>query len=176
MPLFFLKCSIENVMTYNLPHDGKRKKAVVQQRYFHTPIHTRRLLRDQSRRFFFIFSRNDAVSLLKAAAKGGSRHETHTVSTKSDCHWHIKKSPSTAGENYAYQYELSHHHNTVFNAILPVRIFCGRAFFAPFGFLKKLFGKRNKRAFSIRIGCERGRKDKPFVFYTTKEGGDSMGN
>ena len=38
-------------------------------------------MRDQSRRFFFIFSRNDAVSLLKAAAKGGSRHEAHTVST-----------------------------------------------------------------------------------------------
>ena len=50
------------------------------------PILTRRLLGDQSRRFFFIFSRNDAVSLLKAAAKGGSRHEAHTVSTKSDGH------------------------------------------------------------------------------------------
>lgn len=53
--------------------------------------------------------------------------------------------------------------------------FCGQAFFAPFGFLKKLLGKRNKRAFSIRIGCERGRKDKPFVFYTTKEGGELYG-
>jgi len=71
---------------YSLPHDGKRKKAVVQQRYFHTPILTRRLLRDQSRRFFFIFSRNDAVSLVKAAAKGGSRHEAQTVSTNSDGH------------------------------------------------------------------------------------------
>ncbi len=36
--------------------------------------------------FLFIFSRNDAVSLLIAAAKGGSRHEAHTVSTKSDGH------------------------------------------------------------------------------------------
>lgn len=36
--------------------------------------------------FLFIFSRNDAVSLLKAAAKGGSRHEAHTLSTKSDGH------------------------------------------------------------------------------------------
>ena len=44
------------------------------------------VLKYQIRRFFFIFSRNDAVSLLKAAAKGGSRHETHTVSTKSDGH------------------------------------------------------------------------------------------
>ena len=41
--------------------------------------------------------------------------------------------------------------------------------------LKKLLGKRNKRAFSIRIGCERGRKDKPFVLYTTKEGGELYG-
>jgi len=69
-----------------LPHGGKRKKAVVQQRYFRMSIHKRRLLRNQSRRFFFIFSRNDAVSLFKAAAKGGSRHEAHIISTKSDGH------------------------------------------------------------------------------------------
>jgi len=39
-------------------------------------------LKNQSRRFFFIFSRNDAVSMLKAAAKGGSRREAQTISTK----------------------------------------------------------------------------------------------
>ena len=44
------------------------------------------VLKYQIRRFFFIFSRNDVVSMLKAAAKGGSRHEAHTVSTKSDGH------------------------------------------------------------------------------------------
>ena len=81
----------------------------------------------------------------------------------------------SGGGDYVHKYELSNHLNKFFNAFLPVRIFCGRAFFAPFGFLKKLFEKRNKRAFSIRIGCERGRKDKPFVFYTTKEGGELYG-
>ncbi len=86
-----------------------------------------------------------------------------------------KKSPSTAGGNYAHKYELSNHYNTVFNAILPVHIFCGRAFFALFIFLKKPLGKRNKTPSSIRIVCERGRKDKPFVLYTTKEGGELYG-
>jgi len=132
-------------------------------------------LRDQSRRFFFIFSRNDAVSLLKAAAKGGSRHEVHTLSTKSDGHRHTKKSPFTTGGNYAYKYELSNHLNKFFNAFLPVRNFCGRAFLAPFGFLKKLLEKRNKTAFFTWIVCEGGRKDKPFVLYTTKEGGELYG-
>jgi hypothetical protein len=63
------------VKTNHLPHDGKRKKAVVQQRCFHTPIIKRRLFEKSKPPFLFIFSRNDAVSLLKAAAKGGSRHE-----------------------------------------------------------------------------------------------------
>ena len=42
----------------NLPYDGKRKKAVVQQRYFHTPILMRWLLRNQSRRFFLLKTKN----------------------------------------------------------------------------------------------------------------------
>ena len=78
--------------------------------------------------FLFIFSRNDAVSLLKAAAKGGSRHEAHTVSTKSDGHWHIKKSPSTAGGNSTHEYELSNQLNTAYNSSAPVCIFQTGAF------------------------------------------------
>ncbi len=34
------------------------------------------VLKYQIRRFFFIFSRNDAVSLLKSVAKGGNGNET----------------------------------------------------------------------------------------------------
>ena len=56
------------------------------------------VLKYQIRRFFFIFSRNDAVSLLKSAAKGGSRHETKSISTKSDSYWLIKKARLPPGE------------------------------------------------------------------------------
>ena len=68
----------------NLPHDGKRKKAVVQQRSICAPILAWRLFEKSKPPFLFIFSRNDAVSLLKAAAKGGSRYEVHLYSTISD--------------------------------------------------------------------------------------------
>ena len=87
--------------------------------------------------FLFIFWWNDAVSLLKAAAKGGSRHEAHTLSTKSDGHWHIKKSPPTTGENYACIYELSNHLNTAYNTYAPVRAFRTGAFCCSKNFLKK---------------------------------------
>jgi hypothetical protein len=41
--------------------------------FFHAHIFLWRLLRNQSRRFFFKI--NDTVPVLKTAAKGGSRHE-----------------------------------------------------------------------------------------------------
>ena len=56
------------------------------------------VLKYQIRRFFFIFSRNDVVSMLKMAAKGGSRHAAHTVSTKSDSHRLIKKAHPPPGD------------------------------------------------------------------------------
>jgi hypothetical protein len=48
--------------------------------------------------FLFILSRNDVVSMLKMAAKGGSRHAAHTVSTKSDSHRLIKKAHPPPGD------------------------------------------------------------------------------
>ena len=105
--------------------------------------------------FLFIFSRNDAVSLLKAAAKGGSRHEAHTISTKSDGHWHIKKSPTTTGGNYACIYELSNHLNTTHNTNAPVRAFRTGAFCCSKNFLKKfqkIFGVFENRRIAPRKG------------------------
>ena len=105
--------------------------------------------------FLFIFSRNDAVSLLKAAAKGGSRHEAHTISTKSDGHWHIKKSPTTTGGNYACIYELSNHLNTTHNTNAPVRAFRTGVFCCSKNFLKKfqkIFGVFQKRRIAPRKG------------------------
>ena len=76
--------------------------------------------------------------MLKAAAKGGSRHEAHTLSTKSDGHWHIKKSPTTAGENFTHEYELFNHLNTAFNTYTPVRAFRTGVFCCSKNFLKKI--------------------------------------
>ena len=105
--------------------------------------------------FLFIFSRNDAVSLLKAAAKGGSRHEAHTLSTKSDGHWHIKKSPTTAGNLSTLDYELSNHLNTAYNTYTPVRAFRTGVFCCSKNFLKKfqkIFGVFQKRRIAPRKG------------------------
>lgn len=62
-----------------MPHDGKRKKAVVQQVFSHALFDAAAFEKSKPP-FLFIFSRNDAVSLLKAAAKGGSRHEAQHIS------------------------------------------------------------------------------------------------
>ena len=88
--------------------------------------------------FLFIFWWNDAVSLLKAAAKGGSRHEAHTLSTKSDGHWLIKKSPTTVGNLSTLEYELSNHLNTTYNTYTPVRAFRTGVFCCSKNFLKKI--------------------------------------
>ena len=50
-------------------------------------------------------SRSFAV-FVKAAAKGGSRREAQTVSTKFANSWFIKKSPSTTGAYFTHEYEL----------------------------------------------------------------------
>ena len=105
--------------------------------------------------FLFIFWWNDAVSLLKAAAKGGSRHEAKSISTKSDSYWLIKKSPPTTGGNYAYIYELSNHLDTAYNAYAPVRAFRTGAFCTFKKFLKKfqkIFGVFEKRRIAPRKG------------------------
>ena len=49
-----------------------------------------------------------------------------------------KKSQTTAGENYAYQYELSNHLNTAFNTHTPVRAFRTGVFCCSKKFLKKI--------------------------------------
>ena len=47
-----------------------------------------------------------------------------------------KKSPTTAGENYVYQYELFNHLNTAYNTYAPVRAFRTGVFCCSKNYLK----------------------------------------
>ena len=80
-----------------------------------------------------------------------------------------KQFSDSLGGDYVHKYELSNHIDKFFQCLFSCSHFLRADFFTPSGFLKKLLGKRNKRAFSKRIGCERGRKDKPYFFYTTNQ-------
>ena len=111
--------------------------------------------------FLFIFWWNDAVSLLKAAAKGGSRHEAHTLSTKSDGHWLIKKSPTTVGNLSTLEYELSNHLNTTYNTYTPVRAFRTGVFCCSKNFLKKI---RKSSAFFKNAVLPREKGEAPPTF------------
>ena len=112
--------------------------------------------------------------MLKAAAKGGSRHEAHTVSTKSDGHWHIKKSPSTAGGNSTHEYELSNQLNTAYNSSAPVCIFQTGAFCIFSKVFLRNFPKStsNFNFYGLRV-YERGHQKKSPAFAAAK-GGENM--
>ena len=63
-----------------LPDDGKRKKAVVQQSFPLRLIHYGGFDKIKAAVLYALI-RNDALTLARSAAYGGSRHEAKSVST-----------------------------------------------------------------------------------------------
>ena len=73
-----------------------------------------------------------------------------------------KKCPTTAGENYVYQYELSNHLNTAYNTYTSVRAFRTGVFCCSKNFFRKK--SENLRRFFQKAVLPREKGEAPPTF------------